>query len=121
MRISDWSSDVCSSDLLRVAQRHRQHVVEVVVVPVHLRERQRRTRGILPAAVPRVANELDRLRRALATLEVRSLIEVHRAVDPQQRLTVPDPEQTAAPDREPIGDRSEEHTSELQSLMRISY
>src|SRR3546814_7056731 len=34
----------------------------------------------------------------------RSLIEVHRAVDPQQRLTVPDPEQTAAPDREPIGD-----------------
>src|SRR3546814_6666043 len=78
----------------------------------------------------------------LATLEVRSLIEVHRAVDPQQRLTVPDPEQTAAPDREPIGDlflrvfavavtlgaapadigdRSEEHTSELQSLMRNSY
>src|SRR3546814_4270506 len=40
----------------------------------------------------------------LATLEVRSQIEVHRAVDPQQRLTVPDPEQTAAPDREPIGD-----------------
>src|SRR3546814_14048317 len=87
MRISDWSSDVCSSDLLRVAQRHRQHVVEVVVVPVHLRERQRRTRGILPAAVPRVENELDRLRRAIATLEVRSLIEVHRAVAPQQRLT----------------------------------
>src|SRR3546814_7766401 len=69
MRISDWSSDVCSSDLIGI--------------------------GLFPA-VPRQA----RLRLAVDEAPV-----VHADVE-------------LLGDRQ---ERSEEHTSELQSLMRISY
>src|SRR3546814_1537774 len=90
MRISDWSSDVCSSDLLRagvevhqLAQRvdHEHRVVAV-------RPAREPARGHAPAGVDR------RLRHRAETLGM--------ARRPQQH-------------------RSEEHPSELQSLMRISY
>src|SRR3546814_5352866 len=75
MRISDWSSDVCSSDL-RTAQGQQQH------------------RGH------------TRLRTA------------DPARDPRLVVVAQDPVRPAARRQ---GGRSEEHTSELQSLMRISY
>src|SRR3546814_1652171 len=40
-------------------------------------------------------------------------------VEPAERIAVP--ELVAIMPPEPLADRSEEHTSELQSLMRISY
>src|SRR3546814_3414505 len=88
MRISDWSSDVCSSDL---GQR----------APVRDRRRVRGVGGA-DAARYRVATAArGAVVRALRTRADRDL--VHRATArPRQR-------------------RSEEHTSELQSLMRISY
>src|SRR3546814_4938014 len=100
MRISDWSSDVCSSDLiinLGIGQPDFQtpeHVVEAAVKA--LRDGHH---GYTPA------NGIPALREAVAEdLDLRHRV----SVDPDCIVVVP-------------GGRSEEHTSELQSLMRISY
>src|SRR3546814_7910767 len=102
MRISDWSSDVCSSDLPRAC-------LSLALAP---RALQRRA-GLCPAArrgrYPR-CRECRRLcgdrRRSVgpAGLARRAMV----GVAPCARRGAP-------------GHRSEEHTSELQSLMRISY
>src|SRR3546814_2497292 len=96
MRISDWSSDVCSSDLRRVVRRgqglfHQRHV-------------ERRQRGLhvaqqvdVPAFVG-VDDQARGRRRAAHRLDLRGR---RAGID--------------------LDLRSEEHTSELQSLMRISY
>src|SRR3546814_4236651 len=86
MRISDWSSDVCSSDL---AEQHRDRHVAVEEI------------GKSVAVAVRVAQRLlQRERHAQWRCECK-LIQQWIARDRMQR--------------------SEEHTSELQSLMRISY
>src|SRR3546814_6367379 len=119
MRMSDWSSDVCSSDLdagrlrigvgpdnlrLLVALRAdgggfqpsgRPHPLERAV--------ERRPGGKIGA----LDADVDHLR----TIAPRGL--VHR------RLNLV--HQHAAFRAEQRGERSEEHTSELQSLMRTSY
>src|SRR3546814_8181926 len=87
MRISDWSSDVCSSDLLaRVA--------------TFLSDPQRS----FPAT----------LRRMMTTnhLGAKDAPQVHPVVASAAREVLNKSENER---------RSEEHTSELQSLMRISY
>src|SRR3546814_2874728 len=98
MRISDWSSDVCSSDLIaragEVADVGRGLAGEkrIILQPFHLIALDL---GIPVGALhqPHVHHSIERVRpgdhrpRALA-------VRLHR---------------------------SEEHTSELQSLMRISY
>src|SRR3546814_10577326 len=86
MRISDWSSDVCSSDLL--ALRDAFDDVEQDDVAQFLDRRQMSER---PADV--------------ACADERDLLASHKTSLSYQ-----------LPAR-----RSEEHTSELQSLMRISY
>src|SRR3546814_5948094 len=85
MRISDWSSDVCSSDLLGPLVEEERAVGIALAI---LQDR-------VPASFSEVAPARDRL--VLADLPTASLTE-------RRRL-----------------ERSEEHTSELQSLMRISY
>src|SRR3546814_3277429 len=102
MRISDWSSDVCSSDLIEAGGDHRRRH--------RLPQRAQRPRHLVaidrPDAVP-----VDRGGGGHAACSWRSwtrstkmssseLFEVSRSLKPI---------------------RSEEHTSELQSLMRISY
>src|SRR3546814_5002449 len=89
MRISDWSSDVCSSDLL-VAHEF----VEFVGVDVDRNLGARRGAGqpVVDAELVDVAGDRDQIAE-------------HRV----------------AHRRRDFGVRSEEHTSELQSLMRISY
>src|SRR3546814_2844536 len=87
MRISDWSSDVCSSDLI---QRHH-----VRLLPQGPQVLLRDEPAQLPACHEHVrGGDQDRS-------EVRAGVCRHGG-----RTLVP---------------RSEEHTSELQSLMRISY
>src|SRR3546814_8292328 len=84
MRICDWSSDVCSSDLIPADPAAPEHA---------------------------------RRRRALAgehldpgdLIELRSEHRGHQIVDAERGID------------EGFDGRSEEHTSELQSLMRISY
>src|SRR3546814_3131856 len=112
MRISDWSSDVCSSDLglLQVAQRQR---ADAVLAVDHLA-----LLGHAQAAIDRTARRGHHRARGLATAaadRAAAAVEEHdaHARRPCQRGQLH------------LGElqrpRSEEHTSELQSLMRISY
>src|SRR3546814_8237770 len=107
MRISDWSSDVCSSDLLRAgALAHQPFGVELahrrVLADrlVHQRLGECRLVAFVVAEAA-VAEHVDH------DVLVERLTELRGdARDMGHRLRVV---------------RSEEHTSELQSLMRISY
>src|SRR3546814_6244441 len=100
MRISDWSSDVCSSDLVPEG-RYPAKGVAVDRHPADGGERQ--VSGHQQLAGRR------RLPQQTHPHANRLLGVVFEAVVPVGMVE---------PDRE---DRSEEHTSELQSLMRISY
>src|SRR3546814_7331941 len=100
MRISDWSSDVCSSDLVGAIERH------IVRMMLH-RERHFDLQRLEPHGDARQ----DRTRQIPIFLDQRQ----HVADDAQFLL---DPAFVIS---RLIGVRSEEHTSELQSLMRISY
>src|SRR3546814_2150425 len=104
MRISDWSSDVCSSDLLL-------HGTIAVDCPVRLLHGQR--------------DEVVPWRYAI------TLAQQLRSAD-VQTLLIKDGDHRLSRDQDiarlieavatlPESIRSEEHTSELQSLMRISY
>src|SRR3546814_1693689 len=147
MRISDWSSDVCSSDL----QRPRAFAPSPDAAPVpasKLRDRKatghrfrhRRSHPLLRVpAIPPVRG------KCLASSDLSLTLPTLQSAMPFQR---PDPSNGPGhvifedherppdatknrPDRmiEPVPFtlfggvlfRSEEHTSELQSLMRISY
>src|SRR3546814_3435367 len=91
MRISDWSSDVCSSDLEQgdaplLRQFDEMRALDRAFAEQHAIVREDRDRD-----APDMREAADK-RRAICRLE---LVE--------------------------LAARSEEHTSELQSLMRISY
>src|SRR3546814_3632264 len=96
MRISDWSSDVCSSDLLTegIQLLHRDHG---------------RRRGA-------VIQHGERVRGAL-----RGRHPDPRIHDTAGRAGRPAPRPGRLQELRSDLLRSEEHTSELQSLMRISY
>src|SRR3546814_5222463 len=108
MRISDWSSDVCSSDLRSLGEHDAR----------------------LPGDVRRQEQVFQRLAGFFGGLVVDQLgkLEVgahigpvgHRAVDMAEMALQRRQAGAVAPPDEPR-ERSEEHTSELQSLMRISY
>src|SRR3546814_5595110 len=109
MRISDWSSDVCSSDLGALLQRHvARGLVDALsqIVPAF----HRRPLGAHEAEHHALTLRHEAQRREVAGTLVVVLQE--EAVD--RHLVEQD-----------LGHRlvarSEEHTSELQSLMRISY
>src|SRR3546814_3370150 len=99
MRISDWSSDVCSSDLSRARQRFR------AARPVGRADR-RRGRAQGRGRRSQIRNAVARRRHRIG--QDRSLYGSDRRRDRRGSAGA-----RAA--------RSEEHTSELQSLMRISY
>src|SRR3546814_2795832 len=106
MRISDWSSDVCSSDLDHHVPEMRRHVAQHLVA---------RDTGIVDDHVE--ATEILADFGGVAAGGVRRG-DVERQADTADlchRLGQP------ALGRRMIHARSEEHTSELQSLMRISY
>src|SRR3546814_8728257 len=113
MRISDWSSDVCSSDLSESA---RAGDVE-------------RTRV---AYLDRQALDAERRREQLAGeragLDIAALAEAFTSIQAQhdQQKASPDGMGAEVESRKQAvtelqDQRSEEHTPELQSLMRISY
>src|SRR3546814_3397585 len=111
MRISDWSSDVCSSDL--PAQRF--DLVEQPVIARHMLRRfgaQRRMRQKSQQPEPIIDRDDDNA----PLRKLRAVVHRFRTAAPDQRAAV-DPDH----DRQLARIRSEEHTSELQSLMRISY
>src|SRR3546814_8560927 len=97
MRISDWSSDVCSSDL-------RQNRSERI-----RRGRERRKRNALAAIDDQPQGGAGDLAERLACDEPRQ--EGWHTLQHTRPMLA----------KERGEGRSEEHTSELQSLMRISY
>src|SRR3546814_1392982 len=105
MRISDWSSDVCSSDL---ASRHVVQRERVAGLP----------RDVVVGARGIAADAERAHPRSLRVVQRKAAAEHVHATDPRahQRIL------RRAEVRGSAGvGRSEEHTSELQSLMRISY
>src|SRR3546814_9876567 len=138
MRISDWSSDVCSSDLWRhehifLRERHRGRPVDFAV-EILLRDRQSRARRALdrfqklPIAIVRRHRDLGD-RHQYVALGVGSAAFGKGEVDAVVGAALGDQALRAVEriDAELVPAallhqlRSEEHTSELQSLMRISY
>src|SRR3546814_1457844 len=104
MRISDWSSDVCSSDLTIAAR-------------LKLSNAERKRLAAAQAPIDEATSEALAYRRG-ANGAVDALL---LADSPAEAARIAD----WAPPGLPIGGgalvRSEEHTSELQSLMRNSY
>src|SRR3546814_1759665 len=102
MRISDWSSDVCSSDLAGLG-------VVVFGPPVFAVDHRRRARG----AHRHICVGHGGLWSALFQPDASRDIDAWAlSLDQASSLCVDEPFLVV---------RSEEHTSELQSLMRISY
>src|SRR3546814_8831975 len=113
MRISDWSSDVCSSDLLV------QPAVSVVpsAAQAKLRDLTQRRVQLVNMRVAEI-NRSHQASPALAASHRRVQAALTREIthierDIQRCL--------ASADASALKARSEEHTSELQSLMRTSY
>src|SRR3546814_8475055 len=104
MRISDWSSDVCASDLdvFGFAKNRANEVGGLIVGSRALLSGWRLLFDLL--------DEAEHFHRALA----------EQQADDDHDRDAADSELHAAA-ATPADDRSEEHTSELQSLMRISY
>src|SRR3546814_4670120 len=131
MRISDWSSDVCSSDLRQCSQRalHR------CAVDPKVREKRpavRGRRGELkrersPHRLVSRSPQSDVGGRCRLDLRDKrfssrqSCVEVLEHVPPCVHRHRRQQQLRERGKRALQGFRSEEHTSELQSLMRISY
>src|SRR3546814_4848193 len=100
MRISDWSSDVCSSDLRSL--RHTSIAVageqRIALVP----DGQVRVHAGAIIFLDRLGHEGRGLAIGMGDLVHDIFVDLHAVGSRHQR-------------------RSEEHTSELQSLMRSSY
>src|SRR3546814_8976720 len=116
MRISDWSSDVCSSDLLMldtlvaaVTHGRADHGTVIAAVRETLADATLDAAFIGEAVLLPSENFIG---DQLAVVEPEAIFRA-RATLRRDLGTALDPHWRAA--------RSEEHTSELQSLMRISY
>src|SRR3546814_1895140 len=115
MRISDWSSDVCSSDLLALIVDYLKHTPDpdrgwaIAALTESLDFPAVKSAMVRALLATRVDEELFRLSRHFVgdTAETAALL-------------WPEPNKGTGPTRF-AERRSEEHTSELQSLMRISY
>src|SRR3546814_7764137 len=102
MRISDWSSDVCSSDLIadnrELLMRARTLAYDNRRLKTLLALRERTSDAV---AVARIVSSSASSTRRFGLLNAGRRQGVHEG--------------------QPVRGRSEEHTSELQSLMRRSY
>src|SRR3546814_7075485 len=141
MRMSDWSSDVVSADLPHALDRHLRHRA-----PGHLAEQGERDAGEDVALRGAAGSQDGRTgalhvrRLGVVTGQLEGEIGLHAGADVDVAVVEQRPAAMAALDgAQVVGDlrldrakarrvdlsqevlRSEEHTSELQSLMRISY
>src|SRR3546814_9877392 len=95
MRISDWSSDVCSSDLIGTKMKDTPMVVKI---------RSSTSRVLVMSRLMVVSASID------SAMPMKPIVHRMRGSRCVDRRAISG-----------IISRSEEHTSELQSLMRISY
>src|SRR3546814_10629493 len=100
MRSCDWSSDVCSSDLPGLDRK----AVEKALggVPVEVERAMELAGRIAPVLADGARGNPRQIKRFINTMMLRLAIAEERGFRDELK-------------------RSEEHTSELQSLMRISY
>src|SRR3546814_6739912 len=116
MRISDWSSDVCSSDL---------QTIFFVDDDAPLREANLQTLDLAGLAVEAFAGAgsvLPRIDRDFAGIVVTDIrMPGMDGLELRAAIHAIDPEIPVILITGHADVRSEEHTSELQSLMRISY
>src|SRR3546814_5410135 len=120
MRISDWSSDVCSSDLLAANAFGLHHLDRGGSARHHDGHRNAKPRAVIAQPLRMVAGRCcDHTACALFFIEVQQRIERAALLVGGGELQVLElqPDFSAGNLRK----RSEEHTSELQSLMLISY
>src|SRR3546814_7398545 len=99
MRISDWSSDVCSSDLLTIINDILD-VSKAEVGMIDLYEEEVDLREVIASGL-----------RLIGPRARDGMIDLQTDYDEPLSMVTADTRRL----------RSEEHTSELQSLMRISY
>src|SRR3546814_5450467 len=126
MRISDWSSDVCSSDLFNSTHGARKGLADTALKTANSGYL---TRRLVDVAQDCIITEVDcGTERGLTVREVVEGAEViatlgERILGRSASIDIKHPlsGEVLMKAGELIEERSEEHTSELQSLMRISY
>src|SRR3546814_2813411 len=106
MRISDWSSDVCSSDLPPKAAGPPRDRTR----PGRTTDRRWSGCALCASPSPAIYPEASMLNVSAANSNLM-----------RNTLSLPFPSHDSPLIQSHPGKRSEEHTSELQSLMRISY
>src|SRR3546814_7925555 len=130
MRISDWSSDVCSSDLvdhLGVVEAAMHQEARQVTAENRIGNEQRAEQRQFPAhdAPRRLEHQQgdDGADHEVGGAGVTGALDQVAFIDPvvEGQAKSNDGEGNVVPRRLAALVRSEEHTSELQSLMRISY
>src|SRR3546814_2300010 len=133
MRISDWSSDVCSSDLIVRADGFTATDIRPLVrlnVSVILEENGRRETGVFGIGGRYLYDEVmdsGVWNRAIDEALAQARVNLRSVAAPAGEMTVLlGPGWPGVLVHEAIGhglegDRSEEHKSELKSLMRSSY
>src|SRR3546814_3317804 len=108
MRISDWSSDVCSSDLSSLF-RFEEHDLFIPMVVLEELDAAKKGTSEIARNARQVSRFLDELMRDKNHAQI------------EKGLALPGTRTNGNGNGHSHGKRSEEHTSELQSLMRISY
>src|SRR3546814_1974987 len=120
MRISDWSSDVCSSDLaLTRAARQRLALLGIPSSTIAAVERGGRPNNVITVSAPTdgVIKTLG-VRAGMTVAAGQTLAEINGLGTVWLNAAAPEAVAGQLKSGQP---RSEEHTSELQSLMSISY
>src|SRR3546814_7259220 len=124
MRISDWSSDVCASDLATccshsgvstTCEKKAPKPSEMASVE-KLNPRNRKTRRST-TGLASVSSQMTKATKLTAATIARPTIQV----DPNQSCSRPVSSMIWKAPTDTTSRRSEEHTSELQSLIRTPY
>src|SRR3546814_4618956 len=125
MRISDWSSDVCSSDLAYSKQFAQElRLQSDFTGPFNFSLGGNYTKFRTQNDYYVMSNLLTALAMIGPFNETGTMTHCNRAAfDNRKGPAIPIAESGFCPyiDLNPVENRSEEHTSEIKSLMRISY
>src|SRR3546814_7162732 len=117
MRMSDWSSDVCSSDLVPSRERQQSRTEHAGGRSPRQTQNSLRSSGGIGHVHLQAGTHGRRQRDLLDVLALRARRPgLHDRIDERIEIGA----QVFGWEAR-LADRSEEHTSELQSLMRISY
>src|SRR3546814_4005866 len=140
MRISDWSSDVCSSDLADLLSGKFVGALRSVAAEMTLDEMHEKRGGYVSAVEARAADALARNGLELESVAItdldqtdleffnpanrfdaEGLTQLIEAIETRRKARNDIEQSSIVAIRSRNLERSEEHTAELPSLMRISY